>query len=124
MMLAARMKYLDLGIPYPYIGGIPGIFWGNFWLCVIMGISGSLMLFVICEWMGNCKWLEYLGRHTITIYLLQEAVMAFIIRQYENLNFNISLIVSVPVFVLSTAFICAFMDQLFNKYARFLKGKF
>jgi fucose 4-O-acetylase-like acetyltransferase len=118
------MKYFEIGLAYPYIVGIPGVFWGNFWLCLLMGVSGSLALFVICQKIGKCRWLEYLGRHTLTIYLLQESIMGLLIKSYVHWQVTIPRVIAVVFVIFSTAFICAWVDVFINKHLCFLKGKF
>ena len=51
LCVAIIMKYYKIGLAYPYIIGVPGMFWGNFWLCILMGVSGSLAL--ICDMSEN-----------------------------------------------------------------------
>lgn len=122
ILVAILMKLFHL--PYPYIVGVVGMFWGNFWLCFLMGVSGSLMLFVICRWIGKCGWLEYLGKHTITIYLLQESIMVVLIKGYLHWQVGISKYLVALFLILFTAFVCAWLDVVIDKHARFLKGKF
>ena len=124
LALAIMMKHLETGLPYPYIVGIPGVFWGNFWLCVLMGVSGSLSLLVICKKIGRCGWLEYLGRHTITIYLLQECVMVALLRGYMQCRIDLPKVIVVVAMIIGTAFICAAIDELIDRHAKVLKGKF
>lgn len=122
--MAIMMKYSEIGLTYPYIIGVPGVFWGNFWLCLLMGVSGSLALFVICQKIGKCRWLEYLGRHTLTIYLLQESVMVLMIKGYLKTHLGMNHAFVVILLIISTAFICTLLDELIEKYAKILKGKF
>lgn len=122
LFLAILMKWLNL--PYPYIHGVPGVFWGNFWLCFLMGTTVTLALFVICEKIGECRWLEFLGRHTLTIYLLQECVMVFFIKAYTRWQIGDANVLVVMALILATAFICAWIDVFIDKHVGFLKGKF
>ena len=122
LALAVTMKWLHL--PYPYIVGMVGVFWGNFWLCVLMGISGTLGLFVICERMNRCKWLEFLGRHTITIYLLQQSVMVFLIKMYLQYQIGLPRLFIAILLIFATTFICTLIDVFIDRYASVLKGKF
>lgn len=124
LCVAIIMKYYKIGLAYPYIIGVPGCFWGNFWLCLLMGVSGSLALFVICQKIGKCRWLEFLGRHTLTIYLLQECIMGLLIKSYVHWQITIHGVIAVVIFILSTGFICAWIDVFINKHLSFLKGKF
>lgn len=117
------MKYFEIGLAFPYIVGIPGVFWGNFWLCILMGVSGSLALFVICMKIGNSRWLEFLGRHTMTIYLLQECVMVLLIKLYLHYQINLPKLFIVFIMIFATAFVCALIDVFIDKYAAILKGK-
>lgn len=111
-------------LPYPYITGIPGVFWGNFWLCIMMGLSESMALFVICQKIGKCKWLEFLGKHTLTIYLLQECIMVFIIKIGIHYHIAYPNMLTVLALILSTAFVCAWIDVFIDRHLGFLKGKF
>lgn len=77
-----------LHIPYPYVAGNIGMFWGNFWLCIIIGVLGTLALFSVCIKVGHCRWLEFLGRHTLTIYLLQNCIMIQLIKVYLHCEVN------------------------------------
>jgi fucose 4-O-acetylase-like acetyltransferase len=122
--VAIMMKYFEIGLACPYIVGILGVFWGNFWLCLLMGVSGSLALFVICQKIGKCRWLEYLGKHTLTIYLLQESIMVLLIKSYVYWQVTIPSVISVVILILSTAFICAWIDVFIDRHLCFLKGKF
>ena len=122
LVIAIILKWF--GMPYPYIVGIPGVFWGNFWLCVLMGVSGAFALMVVCEKIGRCSWLEFLGRHTITIYLLQESIMVALLKAYVRFHVTIPSVIVVVLLVFMTAFVCAWIDVFINKHVPFLKGKF
>lgn len=120
--LLVIMKVFHL--PYPYIGGIPGMFWGNFWLCFIIGFVCTVSLFIVCQKIGRCRWLEFLGRHTLTIYLLQNCIVIILIKAYMQWPVLMPKSLVVVCVVLAAAFICAWIDVFFDKHLPFLKGKF
>lgn len=120
--LLVIMKVFHL--PYPYIAGIPGMFWGNFWLCFIIGFVCTVSLFILCQKIGYCSWLEFLGRHTLTIYLLQNCIVIILIKGYMHWPILIPKLFVVVCLVFAAAFICAWIDVFINKHLSFLKGKF
>lgn len=116
------------GMPYPYIVGAIGVFWGNFLLCVIMVVFGSLMIFSLSKKMQKFRLLEILGKHSLMIFLLHSSFLIFFLRlakfweigSYQNLWINIVVIILIW---LSSTICPVFIDLWIDKHAGFLKGK-
>lgn len=117
------------GMPYPYIVGAIGVFWGNFLLCVVMVMSGTLMVFSVSKKIQGCKPFEILGKHSLMIFLLHSAFLIFFLRITEhigiteNTNIGIRMITFLIILSLSSIF-PVFVDLWIDKHARYLKGKF
>ena len=60
----------------------------------------------------------------MTIYLLQESIMVLLTKGYLQTHIGIHRAFVVILLIISTAFICALLDELIEKYAKILKGKF
>lgn len=127
LALAFLMRFI--GLPFPYIVGAIGVFWGNFLLCVVMVVSGSLMIFSISKKIQGCKYLEFLGKHSLAIFLLHSVFLISFLRffQWMGMDDEQHIGVRIGALVLLLFFSSLFpllLDMWIDKHARFLKGKF
>lgn len=126
LALAFLMRYI--GLPYPYIVGAIGVFWGNFLLCVVMVVSGSLMIFSISKKIQGCKYHELLGKHSLAIFLLHSVFLIFFLRLFKWMGLdeqNIGIRIGASVFLLFfSSLFPLLLDMWIDKHASFLKGKF
>ena len=126
LALAFLMPYI--GLPYPYIVGVVGVYWGNFLLCVVMVVSGSLMIFSVSKKIQDCKYLELLGKHSLAIFLLHSVFLIFFLRLFKWMGLdeqNIGIRIGASVFLLFfSSLFPLLLDMWIDKHASFLKGKF
>ena len=128
-MLLLAFVMPRFGLPYPYIVGAPGVFWGNFLLCVVMVMFGTLMVFSVSIKIQGCKPFEILGKHSLMIFLLHSAFLIFFLRITEHIgitettNIGLRMITFLIILSLSSIF-PVFVDLWIDKHARYLKGKF
>ena len=116
---------------YPFLNAGPHITLQSCILFLVLSISGSLLIFVISMKISECKLLEYLGRHTLTVYLLHGCIMIPLIKVSTmaiNCNFGgrfmmVNILTGIIV-VCSATLICVVIDEFINRQMAFLKGRF
>lgn len=128
-MLLLAFLMPRFGLPFPYIMGAIGVFWGNFLLCVVMVMSGTLMVFAVSKNIQEWKPLEILGKHSLMIFLLHSVFLIFFLRLFDKIgitddtNMSLRMIAFLVIWALSSI-LPVFVDLWIDKHARFLKGKF
>lgn len=112
---------------YPYLNALPDIRWYRSWLFLLLSTGGSFLIFYLSIKIGKCSWLEYLGRHSLVIYLIHMPIMVFLI--------NLSMLLDIESFILpyrivmglaittTSTFLCAMIDTYIDKHFPTLKGK-
>ncbi len=112
---------------YPYLNALPDIKWYRSWLFLLLSTGGSFLIFYLSIKIDKCRWLEYLGRHSLVIYLIHQPIMVFLIKMSTLLNVESSSlpfkIVMGLIITAVTTFISAVIDSFIDKHFPILKGK-
>lgn len=94
---------------------------------ILLSLSGTLLLMVICKCINNNKTLEFLGKNSLTIYLFQDVVITLFLKIFasELLNNDILISVFIVLFIWICALIVLSAISLFlnTKYLKWTLGK-
>lgn len=98
------------------------------WLIhILLSLSGTLLLMVICKYISNNKTLEFLGKNSLTIYIFQDVVITLLLKTFasELLNNDILISVFIILFIWMCALIVLSAISLFlnTKYLKWTLGK-
>ena len=116
---------------YPFFNACPHITWQSSILFLILSLCGSLLIFTISMKISRCRLLEYIGQHTLTIYLLHACIMIPLIKvssitllatgggKFLMINILLGLII-----VTTSIVLCLLIDEFINRHLAFLKGRF
>ncbi len=114
---------------YPFFNAGPHITWQTSILFLALSLSGSLLLFYLSRIISTSRYIEYAGRHTLTIYLLHYSVMVPLIKLSLMSGvlgggiLFVRILVGLLVVLVSMG-ICLVMDVFIDRHLAFLKGKF
>lgn len=118
-----------IGQQVPFVtGGYKMYEWWHLPIHWIMSISGSLLLMFLSKKIGNNKYLEYLGKNTLVIYMthftLLEIQLSYIGSYIAHANLVYSIIIYLIMFIITTL-ICLCISYICQlRYTKFLLGKF
>lgn len=114
---------------YPFFNAGPSITWQTSILFIFLSISGSLLLFYISRVISISSYIECVGRHTLTIYLLHCSVMIPLVKLslisgvLGGGTLSVRVLVGLLVVLVSMG-ICLVMDIFIDRHLAFMKGKF
>lgn len=114
---------------YPFFNAEPQITWQTSMLFLVLSLSGSLLLFYLARLISASRYIECVGRHTLTIYLLHFSVMPPFIKLSLMLGVSNGTFLFVRVLVglflvLVSMVLCLVVDIFIDRHLAFLKGKF
>ena len=114
--------------PYPYFNASPIVDITNSWLMIILSVGGSFFIFFVSKKINNNRFLEYIGRHTLAIYLIHRAIMVFVVKLSVSLGvevLNLPLRVLYGLLIVIITVICStLIDETIDSKFPILKGKF
>ena len=112
---------------YPYLNAAPAVSLSDSWLFLLLSAAGSALIFCLCMRIRQCRWLEYVGRHSMVIYLVHQPIMVFLIKFSKMLNvdaWDMSLRVIMGVVIVAiTTILCVVIDIFISKHFPILKGQ-
>ena len=113
--------------PYPYFNASPIVNITNSWLMLILSVGGSFLIFFISKKINNNRFLEYIGRHTLVIYLIHRPIMVFFVKLSVSMGVEV---VDLPLrvlygllIVLITVICSTLIDETIDSKIPLLKGK-
>ncbi len=113
---------------YPFINSTPHITWHSSLLFLALSLSGSLLIFNLSMVIARNRFLEYIGRHTLTIYLLHYSIMIFFLKGSVLLGVDewplLIRVITGVLIVIITTIVCLLLDTIIDRHFGFLKGKF
>lgn len=128
VILLGGVVLLSLMFKYPFINSNPRVNWMNCHILIILAMAGTLSLLAFCKCLGRCKWLEYIGKHSLVIYLLHGSIMIFIIKQFLLIGCGewgmIIRILSLMTILAITIFVSLLLGFLIEKFFPFALGRF
>ncbi len=112
---------------YPYLNASPSISLENSILFVVFSVGGSVFVFYIAKKIGKAVVLEYIGKHTLTIYLMHNVCLSYLIRfsvarGLDSMNIYIKIISAIIIVSFST-FIPILIDEIIDRKFPIIKGK-
>lgn len=94
---------------------------------VLLSLSGSLLLIVICKNISNSNFFEFFGKNSLTIYMFQDVVLTLFLKIFvsELLDNNILTSVFIVLLIWVCALIVLSVISLFlnTKYLKWTLGK-
>ena len=113
--------------PYPYFNSSPIVDITNSWIMLILSVGGSFLIFYISKKINNNRFLEYVGRHTLVIYLIHRPIMVFFVKLSISMGvevFNLPLRVLFGLLIVMITVICStLIDETIDSKFPLLKGK-
>ena len=113
--------------PYPYFNASPIVDITNSWLMLILSVGGSFLIFYISKKINNSRFLEYIGRHTLVIYLVHRPIMVFFVKLSISMGvevLNLPLRVLFGLLIVMITVICStLIDETIDSKFPLLKGK-
>lgn len=120
-------NFLPFGIPF-VTGGTLYVDYYCMIPFLVMAICGSITLLILCKYIGGSSVLEYVGRHTLGIYVLQGALILPLLQILLLGRTELSEYSRTVIFflvVLLVILISSMISQLLNsKYLKWCMGKF
>lgn len=120
-------NFLPYGIPF-IAGGTLYVDYVSMIPFLIMALCGSLTLLILCQFLKENSVLEYVGRHTLGIYILQGGLISPLLHLLLLRQSGISEYSQVIIFfliVILVTLISAIISQLLNsKHLKWSMGKF
>lgn len=96
-------------------------------LLLLLALSGTYVIIQISQWIDSCKWIEFLGRHTLVVYCLHVYFARRLFMHYQvilSTNTYISIIVTFGLIAI-IILLCSLISYILNtKYLKFFIGKF
>lgn len=101
--------------------------WTTLFLCYVCSVAGSILVFSIANFIRRSFILEYLGKNSLVLYLLNTHFICIFYKLYKPYfdNGSLSSVLYFTAVYISTLIACSIISRLLTtKYTSFILGKF
>lgn len=115
-----------LGVSMPYITHKIRMDWVSLVPFICLSISGSIVIIYLCQVIGRCKWLQWIGENSLVFYMFNTLALNVSIKFLAKyMNSHIACIGLYIATMLLTCLILTVITKIINtKYLKFTLGKF
>lgn len=114
------------GINIPYITHKIQMSWISLVPFICLSISGSVVIIYLCQLIGRCRWLQWIGENSLVFYMFNMLALNVSIKLLAKyMTSHIACIALYVAVMLMTCMILVIITRIINtKYLKFTLGKF